>query len=139
VGLSGPTRASDETLDASMSQLAGRLAEHAAPGVEAARGAVAEALVLRLLQHPDEAIRRHAADAPGVTIARHTRPPLATAVVAPLLGRDLERAYHLCSILAGLAHDDGHPDWEVDDEFAFLAHEVELRIERSRRDLLGLL
>jgi hypothetical protein len=131
-GLVGPSRAGSATMDASMSRLAGRLAERAdAP--------VAEALVLRLLQHPDEDIRRHAVEALGASVARGARPPLAAELVTPLLERELERAYHLYSILAGLAHDDGHPDWEVDDEFAFLAYEVELRIERTRRDVLALL
>lgn len=131
-GLVGPARAGTETLDASMSHLAGRLAERPEPPVT-------EALVLRLLQHPDEDIRRHAVEALGASVARGARPPLAPSLVAPLLGRDLERAYHLYSILAGLAHDDGCPDWEVDEELAFLAHEVELRIERARRDVLALL
>ncbi|MCB9601579.1 MAG: cyclic nucleotide-binding domain-containing protein [Sandaracinus sp.] len=131
-GLTGPSRAGHETLDASMSHLAGRLAERS-------EAPVAEALVLRLLQHPDEDIRRHAVEALGATIAQKKRPPLAAELVEPLLGRDVERAYRLYSILAGLAHDDGHPDWEVDESFAFLAHEVELRIERARRDVLGLL
>ncbi|MEM9073728.1 MAG: HEAT repeat domain-containing protein, partial [Myxococcota bacterium] len=131
-GLERGPKASERTLGASLTKLASRVArgpsEH-----------VSEALVLRLLQHPDASIRRHAVNALGESIRNGGRMPLGEEVVEPLLARDVARAYQLYSILAGLAHDDGVPDWEVEDAFQPLAHEVDLYIEHTRRDVLALL
>ena len=129
-GLRAP-EVGERTLAASLSRLADRVATEAAPEQ------TTEALVLRLLDHGDPEVRRHATEALGSSIARKERPPLGASFVAPLLEHDLQRAYRLYSVLAGLAHDDGVPDWEVEPAFASLAHEVELRIERARRDVLG--
>ena len=131
-GLEERPTTGEQTLGSSLSRIASRIAR----GPERP---VTEALVLRLLQHPDESIRRHSVEALGASIRAGSRMPLAREVVTPLLQRDVERAYRLYSILAGLAHDDGVPDWEVEPEFAPLAHEVDLMIEYSRRDLLNLL
>ncbi|HJL06415.1 MAG TPA: cyclic nucleotide-binding domain-containing protein [Polyangiaceae bacterium LLY-WYZ-15_(1-7)] len=131
-GLDDTPEVGERTLGASLSRLASRVAR-------APSGPVTEALVLRLLQHPDDVIRRRAAEALGASVRAGRRPPLGPEVVEPLLLRDAERAYRLYSILAGLAHDDGVPDWEVEEDFAFLAHEVDLHIERARRDVLALL
>lgn len=131
-GLEDKPSTGERTLGASLSRIASRIAR----GPERP---VTEALVLRLLQHPDDSIRRHSVEALGASIRAGGRMPLAREVVSPLLQRDVERAYRLYSILAGLAHDDGVPDWDVEAEFAPLAHEVDLMIERSRRDLLNLL
>lgn len=131
-GLEDSPTHGERTLGSSLSRIASRIAR----GPEAP---VTEALVLRLLQHPDDSIRRHSVEALGASIRAGARMPLARDVVAPLLQRDVERAYRLYSILAGLAHDDGVPDWDVEDEFEPLAHEVDLMIERSRRDILALL
>ncbi len=126
----GP-RAGEETLGASLSHLAHR--------ASSASKDVTEAIVLRLLQHPEVAIRRHAVEALGVAVRRGERDPLEARAVAPLIGSDVRRAYQLYSLLGGLAHDDGVPDWEVEPEFELLAHELDLEIERARRDVLGLL
>jgi len=130
--LDGRPSAGEHTLGASITRLASRMAKTSAPPV-------AEALVLRLLQHPDDLIRRHATTALGEAIRDGRRRPLAREVVEPLILRQVERAFGLYSILAGLAHDDGVPDWAVEDEFAVLAHEVDLLVETTRRDLLALL
>lgn len=128
---SGGPRPGEETLGASLSHLADRAVQTPTE--------VSEAIVLRLLQHPDPPIRRHAIAALGAAIRRGQRAPLAARAVAPLIGNDVERAYRLYSLLGGLAHDDGVPDWEVEPEFELLAHELDLEIERARRDVLGLL
>jgi len=57
--------------------------------------------------------------------------------VRPLIEAELRRAYRLYSVLGGLAHDDGQPDWEVEGELQFLAHEVDLMVERARSDVLA--
>lgn len=121
----------ERTLAASLSRLADRVARDEEADV------ATQALVLRLLSHGEEHVRRHATEALGASIARGDRPPLKSSLVAPLLEKDLQRAYLLYSILAGLAHDDGTADWTVDAPLDTLAHEVELRIERARRDVLG--
>lgn len=118
------------TFTGSLSRLASRIAHTAAPPV-------AEAIVLRLLEHPDAQIRHHATRALGAAIRAGRRAALPPKIVRPLIRRDVTRAYMLYSILAGLAHDDGVPDWDVEEEFEFLAHEVELRIEAARQDVLA--
>jgi len=128
----GATEAEPEGLGASISRLASRIARAHAPPV-------VQALVLQLLRHPDQAIRREARHALGESIALGDRAPLTPAEVQPLTEAELRRAYRLFSVLGGLAHDDGVPDWEVEGELAFLAHEVDLQVERARADVLATL
>jgi len=97
------------------------------------------ALLSRLLRGSDPELRRHATAALSAKVRRGGRAPLPTHVVEPLLDRRVKHAYLLCSLLAGLARDDGVPDWEVEEEFAVLAREVELRVETARREVLDLL
>ncbi|MBK7777219.1 MAG: cyclic nucleotide-binding domain-containing protein [Sandaracinaceae bacterium] len=121
-----------DTLAASLSRIASRMArESVAPP--------AEALVLRLLQHSDVDIRRSATQALGQSVRDGRHPPLDVSGVLPLVQRDATPAFQRFSILAGLARDDGKVDWEVDEAFMPLVHELELGIERARQDVLALL
>ncbi len=120
----------EASIGASISRLASRIARVGAPPV-------VQALVLQLLRHPDDAIRREARKALGESVARRERAPLSAEEVRPLIEAELRRAYRLYSVLGGLAHDDGQPDWEVEGELEFLAHEVDLLVERARSDVLA--
>ncbi|MEZ4324351.1 MAG: cyclic nucleotide-binding domain-containing protein [Polyangiales bacterium] len=121
-----------DTLAASLSRIASRMArDSVAPP--------AEALVLRLLSHTDVDIRRSATQALGQSVRDGRHPALAAASVLPLVERDATPAFARFSILAGLARDDGKVDWEVEEVFAPLVHELELGIERARQDVLALL
>jgi hypothetical protein len=126
-GASGP-----DTLAASLSRIASRMARDSlAPP--------AEALVQRLLLHTDVDIRRAATQALGQSVRDGRHPALPVETVLPLVQRDATPAFARFSILAGLARDDGTVDWEVDDVFLPLVHELELGIERARQDVLALL
>lgn len=92
-----------------------------------------DALVRRLLVHRDRTIRVRAIVAMADAVHRQRRAPLPDALVRELLEGELRQAYRWISILAGIAQDDGVPDWNVEPEFRFLSLEVELRIEESRR------
>lgn len=121
-----------DTLAASLSRIASRMArDSVAPP--------AEALVLRLLSHGDADIRRSATQALGQSVRDGRHPPLSVEAVLPLVQRDATPAFLRFSILAGLARDDGTVDWEVEEMFAPLVHELELGIERARQDVLALL
>ena len=127
-----PTGSGPETLAASVSRLASRMArDTSAPP--------AAALVLRLLEHRDVDIRRAATLALSSSIAEGRRPPLALSAVLPLVERDARRAYLHYSILAGIAHDDGVADWDVEEAFVPLARELELEAEAARQDVLAAL
>ncbi len=120
----------EQGIAASISRLASKIARVGAPPV-------VQALVRQLLRHPDDAIRREARKALGESIARRERAPLSSEEVRPLIEAELRRAYRLYSVLGGLAHDDGVPDWEVEGELEFLAHEVDLLVEQARSDVLA--
>ena len=92
-----------------------------------------DALVRRLLVHRDRTIRVRAIVAMADAVHKQRRGPLPEALVRELLEGELRQAYRWVSILAGIAQDDGVPDWNVEPEFRFLALEVELRVEESRR------
>ncbi|MDQ3035351.1 MAG: cyclic nucleotide-binding domain-containing protein, partial [Myxococcota bacterium] len=87
----------------------------------------------------DDAIRHHATFALADAIRAGRRSPLAPEDALPLVDREVRRAFLLSSILAGIARDDGVPDWEFEPHVRFLAREVELRIEQARGEMLELL
>lgn len=117
---------------ASLTEMARRIARDPArpPG---------DALVRRLLSHGDRAIRHHATFALADAIRAGRRAPLPAEVALPLIDREVKRGFLLASILAGIARDDGVPDWDFEPHVRFLAREVELRVEESRAELLELL
>ncbi len=117
---------------ASLTLMAARLAER--PSAQASG-----ALVKRLLVHRDRAIRRNAARAYADAVRNGRRPPMPESELTPFVIDEARAAFSLTSILAGLAQDDGVPDWSFEPEFRWLAREVELRIESSRSDAMTLL
>lgn len=117
---------------ASLTRMAARLAERPS-------SATSSALVKRLLVHRDRTIRRHAARAFADAVRNGRRPALPAADLTPLVIDEARACFSLTSILAGLAQDDGVPDWTFEPEFRWLASEVELRIESSRSDAMTLL
>jgi CRP-like cAMP-binding protein/HEAT repeat protein len=95
-------------------------------------------LFFRLLSHADGTVREEASRALGWAESRGSQ-PVARALVEPLLDREIATAYRLYAVLGGLAHDDGTPDWEIADSFAFLGGEVERRIAGTKKRILRLL
>lgn len=98
-----------------------------------------DGLVLRLLVHRDRTIRVRALAAMADAVHKERRAPLPEARVAELLETELKHAYRWVSILAGIAQDDGVPDFEIEPAFQFLAAELEQRIEDARRATLDVL
>lgn len=127
----GSDRGGATTTLASLTAMARRLAD--APSE---RG---DALVRRLLSHRDRSIRRPAVAALADSVRAGRHAPLPDDLVRTLVDEELRRAYRLVSILAGIARDDGVPDWEVEEPYRFLAGEVELRVEESRAEAMTLL
>lgn len=125
-------RAASATTLASLTEVARRIAR--TPGA-----AGSDALLRRLLEHKDPAIRHHATFALADAIRAGRRSPLRPELALPLVDREVRRSFLLASILAGIAQDDGVPDWEFEPHVRFLAREVELRIEASRAEVLELL
>ncbi|AKF08300.1 cyclic nucleotide-binding domain-containing protein [Sandaracinus amylolyticus] len=126
------TRPAGASTLASLTEIARRIAR--SPGA-----ASSDALLKRLLEHRDPAIRHHATFALADAIRAGRRAPLEPEVTLPLVEREVRRSFLLASILAGIARDDGVPDWEFEPHVRFLAREVELRIEASRAEVLELL
>ena len=56
-----------------------------------------------------------------------------------MLSRELVSAYKMYAILAGLAKDDGIPDWKIDAPFDGLGNEIENEIGSIRERVLNLL
>jgi hypothetical protein len=117
---------------ASLTRMAARLAERPT-------AATSGALVKRLLVHKDRSIRRNAARAFAAAVRSGRRPPMTQADLTPLVIDEARACFSLTSILAGLAQDDGVPDWTFEPEFRWLASEIELRVEASRSDAMTLL
>ncbi len=59
--------------------------------------------------------------------------------IAPLLSRELVSAYKMYAILAGLAKDDGIPDWKIDAPYDQLGAEIENEIGAVRERVLNIL
>lgn len=87
----------------------------------------------------DVASRDRITRALGWVMERGERAPLGRALLDPLLEREVAQAYRFHAVLAGVAHDDGKPDWTVDPAFAFLGGELERRIDEAKTRILRLL
>jgi hypothetical protein len=59
--------------------------------------------------------------------------------IAPMLSHELVSAYKMYAILAGLAKDDGIPDWKIDAPYDALGNEIENEIGAVRERVLNLL
>jgi hypothetical protein len=102
-------------------------------------GEAAGPLLHRLLAHPDAEVRDRAVRSMSYAVSRGTMPRPNDAEVAPLLSRELVSAYKMYAILAGLAKDDGIPDWKIDAPFDALGAEIENEIGSVRERVLNLL
>jgi hypothetical protein len=96
-------------------------------------------LLHRLLGHPDAEVRDRAVRSMSYAVSRGTMPRPADAEIAPMLSRELVSAYKMYAILAGLAKDDGIPDWKIDAPFDALGAEIENEIGSVRERVLNLL
>lgn len=130
----------DDTLGAlvpSLAETKSSAASRVASALSVAHpGALAEHT---LLAHDDPAVREQAARALSCVVRRRGRPPFRRDGVEPFVLREVLEAHRLTCVLAGLAHDDGTPDWTIDGPLAFLGGEVELRLAAARRRVLHLL
>lgn len=96
-------------------------------------------LLHRLLGHPDAEVRDRAVRSMSYAVSRGTMPRPADTEIAPMLSRELVSAYKMYAILAGLAKDDGIPDWKIDAPFDALGAEIENEIGSVRERVLNLL
>jgi hypothetical protein len=95
--------------------------------------------ISRLLSHPDSSVRDRAGSALARILGRGRSEPLPRDIVHPLFESEVRVGFRTLSLLAGIAHDDGTPDWVVDEPFAFLGAELTLRFRAQRARLLQLL
>ena len=93
----------------------------------------------RLLGHADASVRDRATRAIERLVHSGRCQPLGKNSVQPVLEREIGASFRYLSLLAGVAHDDGTPDWEIDPEYAFLGGEIELRFRAARSRVLCLL
>ncbi len=96
-------------------------------------------LLERLLSHEDPEVRVRAVRSLAYATQRGLVPRPDDAHIAPLLDRELALAYRLYAILAGLARDDGIPDWKIDPPYDQLGHEIEREVGQARQRVLHLL
>jgi hypothetical protein len=112
---------------------------HVASALTEVSGAAAGPILHRLLSHPDPEVRDRAVRSLSYAVARGAlgRPP--DDEIAPLLSHELVSAYKMYAILAGLAKDDGIPDWKIDAPYDALGGEIENEIAAVRERVLHLL
>ncbi len=95
--------------------------------------------ITRLLAHDDISVRERVI----ATLARQVQGgrivPLPYALVEPVLETELAESFRYLSLIAGVARDDGTPDWDLDPEYAFLGGEIELRFAAVRQRVLRML
>jgi len=96
-------------------------------------------LLHRLLSHPDAEVRDRAVRSLSYAVLRKAVPQPPDEEIAPLLSQELVGAYKMYAILAGLARDDGIPDWKIDAPFDRLGVEIENEIAGARERVLHLL
>lgn len=93
----------------------------------------------RLLAHTDSSVRERATQ----TLSRHVQagrlPPLSYVTVEPVLLLEIAESFRYLSLIAGVARDDGTPDWDLDPEYVFLGGEIELRFRVVRQHVLRML
>jgi len=95
--------------------------------------------VARLLGHADAGVSDHARSAIARRVQAGRTKPLLQTSVQPVLEREVAVSFSYLSLLAGIARDDGTPDWEVAPEYRFLAGEIDLRFRAVRKRVLDLL
>lgn len=96
-------------------------------------------LLVRLLSHPDPEVRDRAVRTLSYAVSTQALPLPAEVDISPLLLRELALAYRMTIILAGIAQDDGTPDWKIDPPYDRLGHEIELEVKATRERVLHLL
>lgn len=99
----------------------------------------AHALIDALLAHPAPEVRGRAIRGLISAIRAGDLDAWPFASLSGVLSRELSLTGRVTSLLAGIARDDGTPDWQVEPEYAFLAGEVERILVAARRRVLGLL
>ncbi len=102
-------------------------------------GEAAGPLLHRLLVHPDAEVRDRAVRSMSYAVSRGSLPRPASEEIAPMLSQELLLAYKMYAILAGLAQDDGIPDWKIDPPYDQLGAEIENEIGTVRERVLNLL
>jgi hypothetical protein len=112
---------------------------HVASALSVEAGEAAGPLLHRLLVHPDAEVRDRAVRSMSYAVSRGSLPRPASDEVGPMLSRELLLAYKMYAILAGLAQDDGIPDWKIDPPYDQLGTEIENEIGTVRERVLNLL
>jgi len=114
-------------------------AESVADSRAAGAGSPASAPISRLLAHPDLDVRQRVGSVLARVLGDGRSETLPRDVVRLLFEDEVRGGFSALSLLAGVAHDDGTPDWVVDEPFAFLGAEITLRFRAARTRLLCLL
>jgi HEAT repeat protein/ATP/ADP translocase len=96
-------------------------------------------LLLNLLSHRDRKVREGAARVITYLVGYDPDEASENTGVELLLKREIRSIYRRYAIIAGLARDDGTPDWEVDGPYVFLKREIEIEIEELRGRVIQLL
>jgi len=102
-------------------------------------GEAAGPLLNRLIAHADPEVRDRAVRSLSYAASRGIVSRPADAEIQPMLSRELVLAYKMYAILAGLAKDDGIPDWKIDAPYDRLGDEIENEIGAVRERVLNLL
>ena len=134
---------SDEVLNEACQTIVAYRAPAAAPSSRSLPDLLADSLqgdgLTRLLAHDDVSVRERAIS----TLSRHVQSgriaPLSYATVEPVLLLEIAESFRYLSLIAGVARDDGTPDWDLDPEYVFLGGEIELRFRTVRQRVLRML
>jgi hypothetical protein len=102
-------------------------------------GEAAGPLLHRLIAHADPEVRDRAVRSLTYAVTRGIGRRPADEEIKPMLSRELVLAYKMYAILAGLAKDDGIPDWKIDAPYDRLGDEIETEIGAIRERVLNLL
>jgi hypothetical protein len=93
----------------------------------------------RLLAHTDISVAERAISTLSRQVQSGRLPPLSYVTVEPVLLIEVAESFRYLSLLAGVARDDGTPDWDLDPEYVFLGGEIELRFRAVRQRVLRML
>lgn len=93
----------------------------------------------RLLGHVDIGVRERAIATLARLVQGERIRPVPYAAVQPVLEVEIAASFRYLSLIAGIARDDGTPDWEIDPEYEFLGGEIDRRFRTVRQRVLRLL
>ncbi len=124
----GPVLEDPRTTEAALAEL-----------VRWGKGELDRTVVAKLLSQTDRSARARAVRVLGRLVQAGRSQPLPNELVEPVLEREVIVSFGYLSLLAGVAWDDGTPDWDLAPEFVLLGGEIDLRFRDSRQRVFDLL